>query len=111
MAFTDEQKEKILTYEAKLELVVQLEAWLSERASLVTLQTTEKDHWGKSEDYINGIKDGLLELDKFLWYLKAPLIKQAKTIYNPLPKNNVIPFVPRDALYANEEDREEDDDE
>lgn len=107
---TREYEDNILRHQAKLEIVGQINAWLNERATLVTIQADEEGHWGKSEDYIEGIKDSLLELDRFMGYVEGALLRQTKEVYTP-PKAKVIPFVPRDALYANEEDREKDDDE
>lgn len=105
---TREYEDRILKHQAKLELLDQIDAWLDERATLVTIQATEEGHWGKSEDYIEGVKDSLLELDRFIGYIKSGLLKQTREVYTP-PRAKVIPFIPRDALYANDEDREDDD--
>ena len=105
---TREYEDRVLRYETKMKLLDQIDAWLDERATLVTIQATEEGHWGKSEDYIEGVKDSLLELDKFMGYIRSGLLKQMKEVYTP-PRAKVIPFIPRNALYANEEDRENND--
>lgn len=101
---TREYEDRVLIYETKMKLLDQIDAWLDERATLVTIQDTEDGHWDKSEDYIEGVKDSLLELDKFVGYIRDGLLRQMKEVYTP-PKAKVIPFIPRNALYANEEDR------
>ena len=101
-------EDRVLKLQAKLELLDQIDAWLDERATLVTIQATKDGHWGKSEDYIEGIKDSLLELDRFVGYIKNGLLKQIREVYYASPKAKVIPFIPRNALYANDEDREDD---
>ena len=101
---TREYEDRVLRYETKLRLLDQIDAWLDERATLVTIQDTEDGHWDKSEDYIEGVKDSLLELDKFVGYIRDGLLRQMKEVYTP-PKAKGIPFIPRNALYANEEDR------
>lgn len=101
---TREYEDRVLRYETKMKLLDQIDAWLDERATLVTIQATEEGHWDKSEDYIEGVKDSLLELDKFVGYIRDGLLRQMKEVYTP-PKAKVIPFIPRNALYANEEDR------
>ena len=101
---TREYEDRVLRYETKMKLLEQIDAWLDERATLVTIQATEEGHWGKSEDYIEGVKDSLLELDKFVGYIRDGLLRQMKEVYTP-PRAKVIPFIPRNALYVNEEDR------
>lgn len=54
------------------------------------------------------MKDSLIELDRFMGYIRGGLLKQMKEVYTP-PRAKVVPFIPRNALYANEEDREDDD--
>lgn len=51
---TREYEDRVLIYETKMKLLDQIDAWLDERATLVTIQATEDGNWGKSEDYIEG---------------------------------------------------------
>ena len=44
---TREYEDRVLRYETKLKLLDQIDAWLDERATLVTIQATEEGHWGK----------------------------------------------------------------
>ena len=99
---TDNRDNEKTECAAKMQILEQLDSWLDERCNLIVLQSTQENKWGKSDDFIEGVKASLLELDHFLWYLKAPLLKELGRLERP--KDNVVPFIRRDAPYKNLED-------